>query len=270
MYDINFKNLKKGKLTYLIPLGAGIFFLILMLGVLIFNINKSNKMDKSVLTTNIIVKEDYDSDDDITYSPVYYYEVKGESYVCKSKSSSSTYPDTSKGLVYYNSEDPTECMTEYDKSGNGILLLFLILPLTFIALGIVMIIKTNKKIKLVKELNNSGKLIKNIPYTLIPSGMVVNGRTINKIAINYQLSSGTIITLYSDPRYDNKEYDNDGKVDLLIDPNNIENYYIDFEINRISGNLPTDYNQTITTAPTINPSEQSNDFINKIKNKFNE
>ena len=32
-------------------------------------------------------------------------------------------------------------------------------------------------------------------------------------------------------------------VDLLIDESNTDNYYIDFEINRLSGNLPQDYYQ---------------------------
>ena len=37
-------------------------------------------------------------------------------------------------------------------------------------------------------------------------------------------------------------------VDLVIDENNPKNYFIDFEINRLSGNLPSDYAQSSNTG----------------------
>lgn len=55
---------------------------------------------------------------------------------------------------------------------------------------------------------------------------------------NYNL--GTQITLYGDSRNDRKLCDEDGLVDLLIDESSPDNYYIDFEINRLSGNLSQD------------------------------
>lgn len=51
-------------------------------------------------------------------------------------------------------------MTSYSKSSNKMLLIFLILPVIFIALGVVNINKVNKRIKIIKELNTKGKLVK--------------------------------------------------------------------------------------------------------------
>ena len=61
------------------------------------------------------------------------------------------------------------------------------------------------------------------------------------MVVDYTFPSGREISLYSDLRYDGKTYDSDGMVDLLIDENDPTKYFIDLEINRKSGNLPTDY-----------------------------
>ena len=50
------------------------------------------------------------------------------------------------------------------------------------------------------------------------------------IQVEYELPSGEIIKLTGNPRYDRKTHDADGFADLLIDINNIENCYIDFNI----------------------------------------
>ena len=54
-------------------------------------------------------------------------------------------------------------------------------------------------------------------------------------------------------------------VDLLIDESNPDNYYIDFEINRLSGNLPQDYYQ----QASINQNIQNNLFSSQQQN-FNQ
>ena len=48
--------------------------------------------------------------------------------------------------------------------------------------------------------------------------------------------------------YNRKYSDQDGMVDLVIDENSPKNYFIDFEINRLSGNLPSDYAQSSNTG----------------------
>ena len=70
--------------------------------------------------------------------------------------------------------------------------------------------------------------------------MSSNNIPIQRIVINYTLPNGEIVTLYGEPRHDNKLYD-DNMVNLFIAENNLDNYYIDFEINLLSNNLPEDY-----------------------------
>lgn len=132
-------------------------------------------------------------------------------------------------------------MTEYSKSNNIFPLLFTVLPLIFIVVSVVNITKVIKRIKSINELNKKGKLVKNLPYHLENTSMAVNNVPIQMPVVNYSLPSGETVVLYGDPRHDKKIADADGMVDLVIDESNPENYFIDFEINRISGNLPTDY-----------------------------
>ena len=74
---------------------------------------------------------------------------------------------------------------------------------------------------------------KGLPYKLEPTGTIVNGVRIMQIVVDYELSSGSHILLYGDARRDYRFSDCDGLVDVLIDPNDTSNYYIDFEIETI-------------------------------------
>ncbi|MBR4110258.1 MAG: hypothetical protein IKK43_01015 [Clostridia bacterium] len=102
--------------------------------------------------------------------------------------------------------------------------------------------KVKQKHVVYDNLEVNGKLIKDLPYKLVPTGSSVNGYEIMAITVEYQLDSGSIVTLRGDGRFDGKHMDADGKVDLLIDPSNPSNYYIDFEIseycNEYYGNNP--------------------------------
>lgn len=246
MYDINVKNVKKGIKFYFAFLGIGLLFFIILGGVLISNYIKFKSLDLMTTSTRIVVKSYLDSDDSISYSSIYYYMVDGIEYSCFSKFSSSEYPDVEDTIVYYDSKNPSNCMTEHTKSFNKILLIFMILPLLFILFGVINIIKIYKRIKLIKRLNQKGKLIKNLPYYLENTGMALLGVQIQRPVVEYVLSSGVVMKLYGDPRHDRKISDSDGLVDLVIDENNPTNYYVDFEINRLSGNLPSDYFDNIS------------------------
>lgn len=77
-------------------------------------------LDSQIHANLISENSSYDSDSGTMYSPIYYYEVKGVSYTCKSSISSSKSPDLSKDLVYYNSNNPSQCVTQYSTSANGV------------------------------------------------------------------------------------------------------------------------------------------------------
>ncbi len=262
MYDISTKNVKKGKNFYFTFLAVGLFFLIIMGGILISSYIKLKSLDSTTTSTKVIVNSHENDEGSTLYSPTYYYVVDGREYSCSSNSSSSISPGTKNKKVYYDSKNPAKCMTEYSKSNNNILLIFMLLPLIFIVVAVVNMRKISKRVKLINELNQRGKLIKNLPYHLENTGMSVNNVQIQRPVIEYTLASGSTITLYGDPRHDRKIADSDGMVDLVIDESNPDNYFIDFEINRLTGNLPSDYFNNMS-----NNGLQSNNVNYQINNQ---
>ena len=76
-----------------------------------------SKYDSQTKAYKIYPNESYDSDSTM-YKPIYYFKVDGRDYECMAKEGSSSYPNESKNTVYYDSADPTNCKTEYEKSTN--------------------------------------------------------------------------------------------------------------------------------------------------------
>ena len=227
------------------------------------NIINYKSLDSEIVPNHIEINTYKDSDGDTMYSPIYYYNIRGKEYKCSSQGGSSIMPSTKNRKVYFDSKSPTRCMTDYSRGNNKWILLFLLLPIVFISVAVYNIIKVNKRIKLINELNTTGKLVKNLPYRLENTGMSINGVQIQRPVVDYTLPSGTTITLQGDPRHDKKVADKDGMVDLIIDEANPNNYFIDFEINRLSGNLPTDY----YTNDQIFQNNGNNNFMNQQDNQ---
>jgi hypothetical protein len=89
----------------------------------------------------------------------------------------------------------------------------------------------NKNIKKAKELSKNGILIKNLTYKIKPVDKRIKGpRTIYKIQVIYEVEKGVTKNFESEPKYLNALGRDDGTVDLLLDPNDYSNYYIDFDI----------------------------------------
>ena len=121
--------------------------------------------------------------------------------------------------------------------GFGFIVLPLLMELFFILIGVGIIIgakKSQKKaqedINRVNKLAQNGLLVKNMPYELTHSGTEINGKVIYCIKVVYKNATGQEIPLISEAKYDNKLGNDKGTVDLLIDPQDYSNYYIDFEI----------------------------------------
>lgn len=131
--------------------------------------------------------------------------------VCNSDSSSNIYPEKENKKVYFDSKNPENCMTEYSKSGNNMLLLFMIVPIIFIVFSILGIIKVNKRVKAVLELNQNGKLVKTLQYRMENTGTIVNGVPIQRPVVDYVLPNGISVTLYGDAINDKKSFDSDGR-----------------------------------------------------------
>ena len=275
MYDINIKNVKKGRAFNWIFIGFGLLFLVIMFIIFFGSILNRNTLDSETTSTDVNPNRHQDSDGDYVYSPIFTYEVDGQTYTCTSGVSSSTGPGEAPHVIHYDSKNPSNCMSDYAEKIDWFILLFALIPTVFIVIGACMNHSISKRIKQIEALNQTGKLVKNLPFHLEESNISVNDRPLMKIVVNYRLSNGETVTLSGDPRYDRKESDEDGKVDLVIDENNPKNYFLDFDINRISGNRSDDYytgpdlepapNTEPATdpednqAPTIEPTENSSE-----------
>lgn len=244
MYDINLKVIKKGRGFWYIFLAVGLIFFII-LGLVIFSWRVPSYMTASIKSSSVEIIEDYDSyEDTMYYSKKYNYYVDGEHYVCNSSFSSNVYPSQENVEIYYDKSNPSDCRPD-DSDTSALLFMgiFLILPSVFIILALVNLIKINKRINKVKELNEVGRLVKGLPYKLENTGMSVNDVPIQRPVIDFTLKTGEIIKLKGDGRFDGKLKDEDGLVDLVIDEFHPDNYFIDFEINRVGGNQSSDYYQ---------------------------
>lgn len=241
MYDINLKNIKVARRDFILIFSFGVVLLIAMIGLYISNEKKLKSMDSVVEAQHVEVVEEK-SGDTIMYRLKYHYEVNGKQFTCDSTSASSEYPNTNKTKVYYDSLEPTKCMTEYGQTSNIYFVILILLCLALIVFAIDKLKKIKKRINCILELNQKGKLVKNLQYRLEATNP--NKGSLLKPVVDYILPNGVKVTLEGDARHDLKYSDEDGLVDLLIDENNPDNYFIDFEINRLTGNLPSDYYQT--------------------------
>lgn len=232
MYNLNYKNTKKGYFFGGIFLITGLIIFIVML-FLIFGvmINKS-KMDSRVEAYHIEENWYTDSEGDKLAKPTYYYNVNGEEYKCQVNISSSRGVKDNQKTVYYDSLDPNKCVTDYTPSPVALMYIVCLIPIIFIIIGARHIIKVNKNIKKMKYLAQYGTLIKGLPYMMEETNLSINGAKLFAISLDYTTPSGIILHLVGEPRYDRRFNDEDNLVDLLIDMNDTSNYYIDFNIER--------------------------------------
>lgn len=234
MYKINYSNLKKGYKFYGAFLAVSLLFILVVCWNPVRAIIKKVSMDSEVKAHDVRVEKDKEPGKSVTYQPTYYYMVDGKEY--KYTLAYSTNKGISKmktkNTIYYDSQNPNDCVSEYEArigSTEGFLMLFISV---FGFVGIKGMSEVKKRIEKTKWLAQNGTLIKGLKYQLVPTGSKVKGKRIMAIQVDYELPSGSIVKLTGDPRYDSKLFDEDGLVDLLIDLNDTNNYYIDFNISQ--------------------------------------
>ena len=207
-------------------------------------INQS-KIDSETLSIKSEIWEDEDDEGYEYYGVTYTYEVNGLMYECDSNKEYDTRPyGTLTSTIEYASVDPEICNVKGESSDGSEILFMLIwsvMPLIFMGLAIYNMNKITKRVRKVKQLNEIGKLVKGVPYEMKETGMSVNEVEIYKPVAKYYTPTGELLELNGDARFDHKSEDYDGLVDLVIDENDHTNYFIDFEINRIGGNLQSDF-----------------------------
>lgn len=126
-------------------------------------------------------------------------------------------------------------MNDTGESFFGIFPLLFDIPFLLVGIGIIIAAISSyrhykEKLNKIDKLAHVGVLIKNLPYEVKPSGTVINGVPIYCLVVEYKFDNGTTIPLRSEAKYDGRLAREDGTVDLLIDPNDTSNYFIDFEI----------------------------------------
>jgi hypothetical protein len=245
MYDISTKKVRKGLpffgVFFVVGVFVGALLIYLMIGQAIANGNRN----KHVTSTSVEIEEVYGDNSDVYYKPVYVYTVGGERYTCRDGSAYSMRPSVENQTIYYEESNPSNCsINTSDALGSrtALIFIFIFLPGLFITISTVNIIKIFKRIKIIKQLNKTGKLVKNLPYHLAETGIEIGNSTIFKMVVDYHLPDGHTVHLEGDPIYNGQTDDADGLVDLVIDEENPEkHYYLDFEINRLEGNRKDDY-----------------------------
>ena len=85
---------------------------------LLFIRGNTSKYDSKTRAYRIYDNADIDSDGNTTYYPIYYFSVDGKEYECKTSGGSSSSPNEDNNMVYYDSKNPNNCKTEYEKSSG--------------------------------------------------------------------------------------------------------------------------------------------------------
>ena len=104
-------------------------------------------------------------------------------------------------------------------------ILCIILAILLIVWGLGKMNELNEKIAKLRIISFNGVLVKHLPYTL---EQISEKQYL--IKIEYETPSGQMINLVSEPKGDDFIHDADGKVDLLIDPNDYSNFFIEVNI----------------------------------------
>ena len=134
------------------------------------------KYDSQTTAYKIDANEHYDSDGTMYY-PIYYFKVRGESYKCESKSGSNSVPNESKNKVYYDSKNPTKCMTQYEKSTSKFI------GIIFLAFSVILIVLLMRKPSDKVEKKKKKKEIDPVKQQQIEENVLKVTSAIEKIAL---------------------------------------------------------------------------------------
>ncbi len=180
--------------------------------------------DAYTIATRVEINSHRSSEGKMMYSPVFFYNVNGKEYSCSTGTSSNSKPNIDNNKIYYKSQNPDYCISEYDFVQNCIFVgIFFIISIPLFIIGLYVLVCTILGKNQYKKLKQHGQLIKNIPCRILPSSVTMNDRQGYIIELEYQglkLKSGT-------------KFDIDVRrteADLLIDPLNPKNYFIGFDI----------------------------------------
>lgn len=225
MYSID-NILKTNKLMY------KIIFIFSLAFILFFSIIGLKDIINVSSTYNRKVKSnisEYIPTDNNMYKKVYYFDADNRQFSClDSVVINNKNNQIDKKTIYYNFEDPNVCTTNIIKKTNLIVYIFIILLCIPLLIGLIGMIKINKKLNKIKMLSKCGKLVKNLQYEVVEIKKK-NGNILYKAKTKYKFKNQVLI-LYSESIYDKKLFKEYPTIDLLINENDVNDYYLDFNI----------------------------------------
>lgn len=225
MYSID-NILKTNKLMY------KIVFIVSLVFILLFSIIGLKDIISVSSTYNRKVKSnisEFIPIDNNMYKKVYYFDTDNKQFSClDSVVIHNKNGNADKKTIYYNFEDPNVCTTSIIKKTNFIVYIFIILLCIPLLIGLIGMIKINKKINKIKMLSKCGKLVKNLQYELIEMKKK-NGNILYKAKTEYKFKKQELI-LYSESIYEKSLFDKYSTIDLLINENDVSDYFLDFNI----------------------------------------
>ena len=225
MYSVN-NILKTNKLMY------KIVFIVSLAFILLFSIAGLKDIISVSSTYNRKVKSnisEFIPTNNNMYKKVYYFDVDNKQFSCldsvviHNKSN-----NADKKTIYYNFEDPNVCTTNIIKKTSFVIYIFIILLCIPLLIGLIGMIKINKKINKIKMLSKCGKLVKNLQYELVEMKKK-NSNILYKAKTEYKFKKQELI-LYSESIYEKSLFDKYSTIDLLINENDVSDYYLDFNI----------------------------------------
>lgn len=225
MYSID-NILKTNKLMY------KIIFIFSLAFILFFSIIGLKDIINVSSTYNRKVKSnisEYIPTDNNMYKKVYYFDADNRQFSClDSVVINNKNNQIDKKTIYYNFEDPNVCTTNIIKKTNLIVYIFIISLCIPLLIGLIGMIKINKKLNKIKMLSKCGKLVKNLQYEVVEIKKK-NGNILYKAKTKYKFKNQVLI-LYSESIYDKKLFKEYPTIDLLINENDVNDYYLDFNI----------------------------------------
>ena len=163
--------------------------------------------------------------------------ILSESYTPQTMNSKNSYTTSTRETVGYKKINTTQKehmvnnWIDEDKVSltykqSKIFFLLIIPPFLIGLLQLLLLLRTQLKIKRLKK---KGQLIKAVPCKIKSSNTSTMNQAGFYILIDYRTQEGKILKLKSDLKYYNNIV-NAYKADILTDPNNPKDYYIDFDI----------------------------------------
>ena len=236
MIDVNKGHIKSKRLNGILLLIFGII-LFSVFGYLYFkNISRKNAYDMSVTADKIDSNCSIDTNDKEVCSPIYYFKIDEVEHVCYSKTTSGSANSELK-KVYYEKNDPSACITEFDLEISIFIPIMAIVSFCIILISIIIITNSIFLSLRVKRLIKKGTLFKGVAFTAQNTNLIFSGKPIVNPIVDLTTPDGKTLHLIGDSLPLNKFASTSSTVDVLIDLDNPRSYYIDYEI-RVSGEIP--------------------------------